>query len=328
MGSAPKDDKRCMPRQLPLIPLLLVLASSAAIAGKGDQTAWVKGTVSDADSGAPLPGVEVRVLRRGQVIASTTASSRGRYLLSVPAGRYEVVFRHGKSRLIRPIIARGGLAARVNGRLRIDPGEVIVIREKSKVRPAMAKNFNRLKTPPYSDEAIRKNVWVRSWLLLDIDRTGRLTRVKFINRPGHGLDRIALDQVMKLDFDPARDVNGRPIRTFVLWSVEWPSYWWLIDQTRFATRMPNTIRQTGAPPRAEGGPSPFDSAIFMGLRARTGFVDRMITGDPPTLADTVPCAGSGPLMHDSIHPIYRDCRMPDLSKDFDSEPWIYPPSGQ
>ena len=41
----------------------------------------------------------------------------------------------------------------------------------------------------------------------------------------------------------------------------------------------------------------------------------------PAYAHRIRCAGSGPMALDSIHPTYRDCSQPDLSK-VESEPWI------
>jgi hypothetical protein len=98
--------------------------------------------------------------------------------------------------------------------------------------------------------------------------------------------RIAQAEVWKLRFDPARDAQGKPIKSWHLWSIEWPSAWWL--EKFVGTR-------TGMPP---------------------------IVGFPPRRKDEyVPCKGSGPMNLGSLHPTYRDCSQPDLSKA-KTEVWV------
>lgn len=41
----------------------------------------------------------------------------------------------------------------------------------------------------------------------------------------------------------------------------------------------------------------------------------------PDDAGRLPCRGAGPLNLDRVHPVYRDCSLPDMSKVV-SEPWI------
>ena len=41
----------------------------------------------------------------------------------------------------------------------------------------------------------------------------------------------------------------------------------------------------------------------------------------PPRAENVPCAGSGPLRFESLHPTFRDCSLPDLNK-IATEPWV------
>ena len=170
--------------------------------------------------------------------------------------------------------------------------EVIVIDEKPP-RPAVeakAINFSPRKTPPYSDEAILSDAWTRAWLLLDIDARGTVTRFKFLKRPGYQLEDIAARQVLGLRFEPARDRAGRPQRTWMIWVIEWPSYFWLIDRLGVASGMPPVV----------------------------GF-------PPESMAAHVPCKGSGPMNLGSIHPAYRDCSQPNLSRrHFAAQPWLYP----
>ncbi len=170
--------------------------------------------------------------------------------------------------------------------------EVIVIDEKPP-RPAVeakAINYSARKAPAYSDEAILSDAWTRAWLLLDIDARGAVTRFKFLKRPGYQLEDIAARQVLGLRFEPALDARGRPQRTWMVWLIEWPSYGWLIDRLGVASGMPP------------------------------------IVGFPPRRMDAhVPCRGSGPMNLGSIHPAYKDCSTPNLTRrHFAAQKWLYP----
>ena len=158
-------------------------------------------------------------------------------------------------------------------------GETIVIEDKAPkvVAPQPNKNYQRI-APRYSDIAIERDVWAKAWLVLALDERGTVTRVKLLKRPGYDLDQIAIDQAFKMKFAPAEDAFGRPMRSQLVWEIEWPSYGWMIAMEGLATRIP-----------------------------------------PGT--NSVPCAGSGPLHMDSVHPVYRDCSVPDLAKAA-AVPWI------
>jgi hypothetical protein len=119
-------------------------------------------------------------------------------------------------------------------------GEVIVIRERQPTAVAARPTGRRRGPPPYSDRAALGNRWARAWLLLDIDRSGRVTRLKFLNRPGFDLDEIALDEAFKARFEPARDAAGRPTATYLLYALEWPSYWWMVKMVGTATNEPRS----------------------------------------------------------------------------------------
>ncbi len=120
------------------------------------------------------------------------------------------------------------------------PGETIIIRDKAppKVLPHPRKNYHRM-APPYSDEAIDSDIWAKAWVLLDIDERGKVARVKLLKQPGHGLDQIAIDHAFKMRFDPALDGQGRPMASELLWSIEWPSYWWLVNMDEPPNRVPD-----------------------------------------------------------------------------------------
>jgi hypothetical protein len=170
--------------------------------------------------------------------------------------------------------------------------EVIVIDEKPPKPAVEARpvNYSARKAPPYSDAAIEQDAWTRAWLLLDIDPRGAVTRFKFLKRPGYDLEDVAARQVFGLRFEPALDARGKPQRTWMIWLIEWPSYGWLIDRLGVASGMPPVI------------------------------------GFPPRRMDAyVPCRGSGPMNLGSIHPAYKDCSAPNLTRrHFAAQPWLYP----
>jgi hypothetical protein len=86
--------------------------------------------------------------------------------------------------------------------------------------------------PEYSDSAVLSDAWELAWMLLDIDEKGAVTRVKFLKVPGHDLEKLAVKEAMKLQFEPAIGLDGKPI--------QWPSYWWLVKFTGLATGIPDT----------------------------------------------------------------------------------------
>lgn len=160
------------------------------------------------------------------------------------------------------------------------PGETIHVEGKAPpgTPPKPVKRYRAI-APQYSDYAIEHDTWTRAWVLLDIDARGVVTRVKLVRKPGADLDKIAIDTAMKMRFEPARDALGAPKRSLLLWTIEWPSYGYLIAHEGIATKIPSRVEK-------------------------------------------VPCAGSGaPLNLDELHPVYRDCTMPDTSK-LDSLPWV------
>ncbi len=96
----------------------------------------------------------------------------------------------------------------------------------------------------YTEGAIEHDVWARAWLLLDVDAKGTVRRLKLLDRPGYGLDAIAITEAFKLRFNPARDAADRPTSSLVVWYFEWPSYSWLKGD-----------RSRSVPPCPGGGPS-------------------------------------------------------------------------
>jgi hypothetical protein len=170
-------------------------------------------------------------------------------------------------------------------------GETIVIHDRApvpKVLPHPKKHYHRM-APPYSDEAIDKDAWTKAWVLLDIDAHGVVQRVKLLKSPGYGMDEIAIKHAMKMRFDPAEDARGYAMPVQLLWSIEWPSYWWLVDLDIPPTTVPNFVDD------ADG----YMPGAFM-----------------------VPCRGNAPIQFGSLHPATRDCSPPPPASRIAEVPWV------
>jgi hypothetical protein len=97
--------------------------------------------------------------------------------------------------------------------------------------------------PAYSDAAELGNTWSKAWLLLDVDSTGSVRRLKFLKHPGHDLDTIAVQTALRLKFNPARDSSGTAINASVVYPIEWPAHSWLVEHTSFSNRFkPETAK--------------------------------------------------------------------------------------
>lgn len=95
--------------------------------------------------------------------------------------------------------------------------------------------------PKYSDEAIERDAWTRAWMYLDIDERGNVQRLKFLNRPGYNLEKIAVDRMFKTKFKPARDGDGKAESSRIVFPIEWPSYWWIVKHYGVVTRVPAAV---------------------------------------------------------------------------------------
>jgi hypothetical protein len=211
----------------------MVLAGSALA---GPRTELV-GRVTTIATGAPIIGATVTA---GGSEARTNHDGLYRIVLAGP-GTYTVDIAFDSARSSREVIAHAGEIATLDATLDLDTSETIVIRE---VRPAVVakpvKHYSSI-APPYSDYAKVHDTWTRAWLLLDIDETGKVSRVKFLHRPGADLDDIAVREALKLQFEPARDASGAAMPSRMAWTIEWPSYWWLVVREGVTTRIPPTV---------------------------------------------------------------------------------------
>lgn len=178
--------------------------------------------------------------------------------------------------------------ASADSRTTIPNGEVIVITDRftPAVKPK-PKNWSREQAPPYSDRAIVSDAWTKAHLLLDINEQGRVTRFKWLKRPGFDLEPIAVEQITRLRFEPARDAKGAAIKSYNTWEIEWPSVGWLVTFIGTRTRMPP------------------------------------LRGFPPRRMDvSVPCKDHGePMQLSSRYPVLRDCSKPELARSA-NEAWV------
>ncbi len=170
----------------------------------------LRGSVTDPD-GDPIANASVHVLSpKGERIIKTDA--RGNYKVDMPGGLQHVFIE---------------VPGRIVGVTSAEAGEVIEM--KDILPPAvMAKPKKDVEwIPPYSDAAQDDDNWTRAWLMLDVNDKGAVAGVKILNAPGHDLDKIALAAAFDLSFEPARDRAKRAVPSLVLWTFEWPAYWWM-----------------------------------------------------------------------------------------------------
>ena len=250
----------------------------------------LSGRVTDRANGRPVEGAEVYVADAAGHQRTAITGRDGQYAIDLDPGTYQVTFLFGVFRAVDRVAVERGGSVTLDGKVDSMQEEVIVIRDMipPKVPPKPA-NFSDRKAPPYSDAAILQDAWTRAWMVIDISATGEVKRFKFLKRPGYDLETIAVSEMFKLKFEPARDDRGNAIETWLVWGIEWPSNGYLNAHGLPRTTMPPVV---GFPPRL--------------------------------MSDTVPCRGSGPMSLSSIYPTYRDCSMPDLSR-MSAERWIVRP---
>ena len=141
-------------------------------------------------------------------------------------------------------------------------GETIIIRDHAPGwKPAQPRSVDGRgvrSAPKYSGAAIEHDAWTRAWMYLDIDDRGVVQRLKFLNKPGYDLEKIAIDRVFKTTFEPARDGLGRAQASTLVYPVEWPSYWWMVKHQGLVTRLPGNVGNL--PCKGSGNPLNLDRA--------------------------------------------------------------------
>jgi hypothetical protein len=297
--------------------------------------------------GRPIAKARVYVLIDKARIQAVTDKD-GRYSVAVSSGAHSVVIAVDRVHTYRQVLATAGQTTALDVEVEIDGsgGEIIRIVDREPPVPAVPPKpaVDQRISLPYSGEAKERDAWARAWLLLDVDETGRVSRLKLLKRPGFDLDQIAIDEAFKLRFEPARDAAGKPMRTYVVWTMEWPSWGWLVRGNGIASGKPNDHDQLRLQIRNDRGQTANAGNLAVNsqgveIESRPGDTDRDTLGNyrghlvgrpwaqPPIIPQlkslsTVPCAGSGPLNLDSLNRAYRDCSPPPSPSAAAVLPWI------
>ena len=179
---------------------------------------YIEGRVTD-PAGHAMPKAQVHVVSAaGDAERVVTTDGNGRYRIKLPSTASYLVFVYGDAR----ISTTAATSRVVNDQEAIEMDDGVMPIQLPRLR-------YEARLPPYSDAAINTNQWLRAWLLLDVDESGAVKRVKLVDAPGFDLDATAVRAAFDLDFEPARDPTNRPARTQLLWSIDWPAYSWLVD---------------------------------------------------------------------------------------------------
>lgn len=271
-----------------MIPVTLLVLCGASAVAFADAT--LSGRVLDLND-QPVGGATVTIKSADGTEARAVTDPTGHYVIRIATtGAHAATFTLGK-------IAIGGqVDIPADGKVTLDSrlplgGEIIEVQGEEPLRYAKPKT-DPLRIPPYSDQAVLGNYWSKAWLLLDVDERGVVARVKFLQRPGHELDDIAVKYAFGMTFDPARDKHGVPVRSYIVWPLEWPSIGWLQLRQQPPTRLPSfpEVVQT-------------DHAIIFDMYP--------------------PCAEGQSLNLSLAESVQRPCSVPDLSRMDASEPWLF-----
>ena len=213
------------------ILVVVVVASTAAaentvsgyVTSGGGELA---GTVTDLD-GKPLRGVKVHVAPSDAAERVVITDAKGNYKTKLPTEGPTYVYVEDMVKITGQLIHA----------VREGEFEAIAIRET--LPPVVpAKALIPLDTiPEYSETAQDKNRWTRAWLLLDVSETGKVRRVKLINKPGLDLDAIAVRDAFAIPFEPARDRAGNAVSALVVWTWEWPAFFWQVSNRKYPHRV-------------------------------------------------------------------------------------------
>jgi hypothetical protein len=203
-------------------------AATPAAAADPQPHPKLSGRVLSSTTGLPVAGVSIFVATTGGLQQTTETDAHGHYETELYGlGHYSLIFAYGSSRSSRSFDVDPHEDIHLDEVLD-DRGETILVdgHYVPPVAPKFTKDPNIL--PRYSDRAALGDYWGKAWMLVDIDETGTVQRVKFLKHPGYDLDPIAVETALATKFEPARDSSGEAIRTTMILPIEWPSYWWLV----------------------------------------------------------------------------------------------------
>ncbi|MDQ3301409.1 MAG: carboxypeptidase-like regulatory domain-containing protein [Myxococcota bacterium] len=204
--------------------VLLMLACWLGVAAADRSPTTLSGRVTDV-LGQPIAGARIYVLSRSGSREETRTNKQGRYSVGLSTrGAHGVVVAIDKAHTYRTVLIEPARATTLDIEVELDMagGEVIRIVDKQPPVPAVKPKPRQdpRKSLPYSDEAVERDAWAKAWLLLDVDRSGVVQRLKLLKAPGFGLDRIAIEEGFKLRFDPA--LATPPARR---WRRTWCGRW-------------------------------------------------------------------------------------------------------
>jgi len=302
---------KILPMKRAVVVLFLVW-SGVAVADDPAPTV-LTGRITDV-LGKPIDEARIYVLPRAGDRLQTSTNKDGRYTIELPLdGAIGVVIAVDRVHTFRNVLIQRATSNTLDVEVEIDTagGEVIKIVDHKLPTPAVLPKpmTDPQKALPYSQAAFERDAWAKAWLLLDVDEQGVVTRLKLLKAPGFDLDEIAIEEGFKLRFEPARDAAGNAIRTHIVWSMEWPSWNWIIQEGGTIGRNPTEHEDVNQVPHN-----------YRGDLTGANWARPTVLTFPRTL-DRVPCAGSGPLNLDARNRAYRDCSGPGI-ENADALPWI------
>ncbi|HLL20974.1 MAG TPA: carboxypeptidase-like regulatory domain-containing protein [Kofleriaceae bacterium] len=305
---------------------IIVLTLGTAVAEPRTQ---LTGRVTDV-LGKPVNNARIYVLSRAGAREEATTNRDGRFRVSVEgSGAYGVVIAKDQVHTYRTVLVQPGMTNVLDVEVEVDVegGEVVRILDRAPARPAVAPAplHDVRRSLPYSEESVERDAWAKAWLLLDVDSYGMVQRLKLLKAPGYDLDRICIEEAFKLRFTPAQDASGKPMRTHMLYSMEWPAWGWLVQGNGVAVRRPRDVDEMHSLSKnLRHNDKKFEGFDHHGRPMYSGGTwQRPLAGATSFehSLSRVPCAGSGPLNLDLRNRAYRDCSQPDLTSS-DALPWI------
>ncbi|MFT3692430.1 MAG: TonB family protein [Kofleriaceae bacterium] len=72
----------------------------------------------------------------------------------------------------------------------------------------------------YPAEAKQLAIGGKIRVKLIVDAQGAVTKATLLNKLGHGLDELALSRAQRIQFDPAKDTDDKPVASVVVWTFD------------------------------------------------------------------------------------------------------------
>src|SRR6185295_10306027 len=169
--------------------LLLSVLVLSWIAGSASADSVLTGRVTDL-LGKPIQGARVHVLS-GADQQTVETDKDGRYRVEIEGDNdVSVVVGAGTLHTFRRGTIKPGTTKNLDFEVETADGEIIRIIDSKPPTVVPKLQTDRRIALPYSPEAIVRDAWAKAWLILDVDETGKVARVKLLKRPGFDLDEI------------------------------------------------------------------------------------------------------------------------------------------